>query len=244
MNDWFKKWFSSDEYLSVYSHRNIKDAENLLNLVLDNTSVPSNAKVLDAACGAGRHSLILSRKGYNVTAFDLSRNLLTIGRENSINQNLTVDFLCADIRNICFRGAFHLVLNMFTSFGYFESDDENFLFFKNVRKLLKNDGFLVLDYFNDSYLRNNLVNRTSKLIEGKRILERRKLVGDFVIKDIEIKYDGVTRVFNEKVKLYSYSKLTKYFEEIGLKVFKVFGNYRGEPFSELKSERLIIIFTV
>jgi 2-polyprenyl-3-methyl-5-hydroxy-6-metoxy-1,4-benzoquinol methylase len=244
MSDWFKKWFSSDEYLSVYSHRNIEDAENLLTLVLDNVSIPENAKVLDAACGAGRHSLILAEKGYAVTAFDLSRNLLKIGQENSESQGLSVNFLCADIRNICLRGAFDLVLNMFTSFGYFESDDENFNFFKNVKKMLKNDCYLVLDYLNSSYLMNNLVSENISRIEGKQILERRNLVDGFVIKDIEIKYNGITRVFKEKVKLYSYKKLIMNFKEMGFNVFKVFGNYNGEPFSELKSERLIIIFTL
>ena len=244
MSDWFKKWFSSDEYLSVYSHRNIEDADNLLNLILDNIIIPSNAKILDAACGAGRHSLILAGQGYDVTAFDLSRNLLEIGLENSINQGLSVNFLCADIRNICFKGAFDLVLNMFTSFGYFESDEENFLFFKNVKRMMKNDCYLVLDYFNASYLKKNLVKENIKTVEGKRIVEKRQVVNDFVVKDIEIKYNGQTRVFKEKVKLYCYDNLIRQFEKMGLKVFKVFGNYEGESFSELYSERLIIIFSL
>lgn len=244
MSDWFKKWFSSDEYLSVYSHRNIEDAENLLSLILTNVNIPENASILDAACGAGRHSLILSKMGYDVTAFDLSKNLLNIGKENSKNTLVNVDFLCADIRNIYIKKSFNLVLNMFTSFGYFESDIENFLFFNNVKELLKKDGFLVLDYINSTYIRNNLVSESVNILDGKLISEKRKIIDDFVVKDIEIKYHGITKTFNESVKLYSFDKLTKMFEDIGFKIFKVFGNYKGETFSESESERLIIIFTL
>jgi 2-polyprenyl-3-methyl-5-hydroxy-6-metoxy-1,4-benzoquinol methylase len=244
MSDWFKKWFSSDEYLRVYSHRNIEDAENILDLILDNVNIPQNANILDAACGAGRHSIILAGKGYNVTAFDLSRNLLKIGAANSINGNITVDFLCADIRKIHFKKSFNLVLNMFTSFGYFQSDEENFLFFNNVKMMMKEDGFLVLDYINPSYLKENLVTESVKTFDDKSIVEKRKISDDFVVKDIEIKYKDVTKIFNETVKLYNYQNIVKKFEKIGFKIFKVFGNYKGESFSELNSERIIIIFTL
>jgi 2-polyprenyl-3-methyl-5-hydroxy-6-metoxy-1,4-benzoquinol methylase len=244
MSDWFKKWFSSDEYLSVYSHRNTEDAENLLSLILSNVNIPKNAKILDAACGAGRHSLLLSKMGYDVTAFDLSKSLLDIGRENSKNACVNVDFLCADIRNICFSRSFNLVLNMFTSFGYFESDVENFLFFNNVKQLLKKDGFLVLDYINSTYLRKNLVSKSVTKLDGKVIQEKRKIIDDFVVKEIEIKYQGITKVFTETVKLYNIDKLTQMFEKMGFKIFKVFGNYKGGQFSESESDRLIIIFTL
>lgn len=244
MNDWFKKWFSSDEYLSLYSHRNIEDAENLLSLILSNVNIPEKAKVLDAACGAGRHSIILSKLGYDVTAFDLSKNLLNIGKENSKYALTDVDFLCADIRGIYFRRSFDLVLNMFTSFGYFESDVENFHFFNNAKKFLKKGGFLVLDYINSAYLHNNLVSESITKLDGKVIREKRKILDDFVVKEIEIIYEGCTKVFNESVKLYSFDKLIQMFEDIGFRTYKIFGDYNGGTFSESESERLIIIFTL
>lgn len=242
MKDWFKKWFASDEYLSVYSHRNQLDAEDIINLILRNISVDYGSSVLDAACGAGRHSIFLANKGFKVTAFDLSKNLLRIGKTNAQNLNADVDFLCGDIRDIFFTRSFHLVLNMFTSFGYFDTDKENFSFFKNAKKFIVEDGYLVLDYINANFLKNNLVEESEKIINGRTIIEKRRIQEDKVIKNIEIRNNGETKSFIESVKLYDYEILENNFVKLGYKVHEVFGNYKGDIFDNNSSDRLIIIF--
>lgn len=242
MRDWFKKWFSSDEYLRVYAHRNKKDAENLINLILKNVSIPHNAKILDAACGAGRHSILLSQMGYNVTAFDLSKSLLKIGMQNCCELKTDVKFVCADIRNAHFKSHFNLVLNMFTSFGYFQTDSENFRFFVNARSFLSEGGFIVVDYFNKEFLTRNLISETKKVINKNTIIERREIKNGFVIKDILIRKDGEEKLFHEMVKLYSYEDIMSKFIQFGYRPTKIFGDYDGNEFAKDSSERLIVIF--
>lgn len=242
MTEWFKKWFSSDEYLTVYSHRNERDAENLIKLILNYTNLPKKARILDAACGAGRHSLLLAQKGFKVTAFDLSRNLLRIGKQNSTELEIDVDFICSDLRKTFFRTRFSLIMNMFTSFGYFKDDADNFAFFKNAIDFLDKDGFVVLDYLNKSNLENNLIPYSMKKMNEKTFIETRRIENSFVIKEIEIKQNGHTKTFTESVKLYENEELLTNFQNLGYIPVEIFGSYMGDEFDKEESERTIIIF--
>ncbi len=242
MNDWFKKWFSSNEYLTVYSHRNEDDAENIINLILKELKLKENTRILDAACGAGRHSIILAERGFNVTAFDLSRNLLKIGQQNANELNVDIRFVCSDIRYVAFKSVFDLVLNMFTSFGYFENDYENFLFYKNARSFLNDNGVVVLDYLNENCVRKNLVPESRKRINGKEIVETRRIENDRIIKSISITSESASHEYFEAVKLYSKDKIVRSFKELGYVPVYEAGDYFGNSFKSNESERLIIFF--
>ena len=124
-SDWFKDWFNTSEYLNVYKHRNEEDAEFHIQLILDNVPLDPEAEILDMACGAGRHSIILARKKFNVTGVDLSENLLSVAKQTAENENLKINFIQSDIRSFKTQKKFDLVLNLFTSFGYFETDEES-----------------------------------------------------------------------------------------------------------------------
>ncbi|MBU1677347.1 MAG: class I SAM-dependent methyltransferase [Bacteroidetes bacterium] len=240
MKKWYKTWFSSDEYLNVYNHRDSQDAENIINLILTQIPLPQNAVILDAACGAGRHAIILSKLGYKVIAFDLSTNLLKIGQKNSVEHQENVHFFCSDIRQTYIKKKVDLITNLFTSFGYFENDDENFIFFHNSKSLLKKDGFVVFDYFNSNHVKNNLIENTERVINSKRIIEERRIEDNFVIKKIVIEENGNNSEFYERVKLYDSEFLIKKFSEIGFTIEKSFGNYNGAEFNQNKSKRMVL----
>ena len=155
IKEWYKDWFSSKDYLDVYRHRNSEDTERLVNLILSKVALNPNAKVLDAACGAGRHAIKFAEKGFKVTAFDLSKTLLQIGIDEAGSRNVSIDFQNSDIRTFSSNLKFDLVLSLFTSFGYFESDDENFIFPQNAYYMLNNNGYYILDYFNNNYVYYN-----------------------------------------------------------------------------------------
>jgi SAM-dependent methyltransferase len=240
MTEWFKKWFSSDEYLSVYSHRNEKDALSIINLILNQFPNKDRLNILDAACGAGRHSILLSELGHNLTAFDLSKTLLRIGFTNSKELNVNINFICSDIREIKLNSSFDLVLNMFTSFGYFDSDYENFLFYQNIRDSLKDDGLIVFDYFNSVFIEENLIPSSTKTVDGKFITEHRRIENKKVIKEISINNDGKISNFCESVKLYNKSELFTKFSSLGYQIENIYGSYDGKPFDEKTSERVIL----
>lgn len=242
MKNWYKDWFSSELYLSVYSHRNDEDAEKLCRLILSTANLKSGAKILDAACGAGRHSNHFSKLGFDVTGFDLSRTLLNVAVQSARDNNLNTKFFCSDIRNVPLKCSFNLIVNLFTSFGYFENDEENFSFVNQAYLSLDNDGYYILDYLNEKTLRKNLVAQSEKEIGGSRIIEKREICENRVVKEINVLGKEETLKFFESVRLYSYEEIAGKAKTIGFNVHKIYGDYLGGEFDENSSNRLIIVF--
>jgi len=242
MENWFKEWFSSEEYLDVYQHRNDDDAAKFLELILDQCNLSFDNSVLDAACGAGRHSILLASKGYNVVGFDLSKTLLLKAKETAKLKLTKTNFVRADLRNVWFNKKFDLVLNLFTSFGYFDNDEENFEFIRTAYSLLNKNGIYVLDYFNKNYLVNNLTSESERNLNGKKIIERRKIVNNRIIKEILIADKNKENRFVESVRLYSKNEIISEFSRIGFNLIKTFGDYEGNSFDENTSTRIILFF--
>ncbi len=242
MKDWFKDWFASDLYLAVYKHRDEADAYQLCNLILNSTKISKGSFILDAACGGGRHANYFSSCGFNVTGFDLSKTLLNVALKQAREQNLNTKFFCSDLRNVVLMKKFDLVTNLFTSFGYFENDKENFAFISSAFALLNNDGFYVLDYLNPSYIEKNLIEESSRKIDGAEIVERRMIRNRRVEKEITIRKNDIEKRFLESVSLYSKEFLVSKICEIGFNLFDCFGDYPGNTYSEDNSQRMILIF--
>ncbi|MBK7868718.1 MAG: class I SAM-dependent methyltransferase [Ignavibacteriales bacterium] len=139
---WFQNWFDSEHYLKLYHGRDISEAEKLAKLICKCTGINASSRVLDLGCGAGRHSIIFSKLGFQVTGYDLSRHLLLEAKSNAIKQQTRISLVRGDIRNLPFKSEFDLVLNIFTSWGYFESDLENITVLKNAVSLKKDGDFL------------------------------------------------------------------------------------------------------
>ncbi len=241
MGDWYKDWFASDDYLNVYSHRDENEAKKFLSFILERLNLASGSTVVDAACGAGRHANILNSFGFNVIAFDLSKTLLRKALEN-YGQKERLLFYRGDIRFPAIKKGINGIFNLFTSFGYFDTDHENFLFPQKVYELLTPDGFYVLDFLNSNYVSRNLVDKSEKVVNGKKIIETRKIVNGRVIKEISLISDANVEKYIESVRLYSFDEIKRNFEMIGYKSVDVFGSYSGDKFDLNLSKRLIVIF--
>ncbi|MBU0473029.1 MAG: class I SAM-dependent methyltransferase [Bacteroidetes bacterium] len=242
MKEWYKDWFDSDFYLKVYSHRDKSDAEKLLKLILNNISLPPNANILDAACGNGRHSNNFSQLGYNVVGFDLSKSLLKVAQKNKLINNSKINYLCSDIRLIPLKTSFDLILNLFTSFGYFESDEDNFSLVKFASTHLSENGYFILDYLNPNYVINNLVKSSQKNINNMKIIENRKIINNRVEKEIVISDSKNKHRFLESVRLYSLNEILSVFTKYGFNIVETFGDYSENIYNKDESERMIIIF--
>ncbi|OGU69810.1 MAG: hypothetical protein A2499_07360 [Stygiobacter sp. RIFOXYC12_FULL_38_8] len=242
MKEWYKDWFSSELYLSVYSHRNDEEAVQLCRLILSSTQIKDGAKILDAACGAGRHSNYFSFLGFDVAGFDLSKTLLNVAVNSAKDKTLPANFFCSDIRNVPLKSKFELIVNLFTSFGYFETDKENFSFIQQAYSLLELGGYYVLDYLNEKTLRENLVPQSEKMINNGKIVERREIQSNRVVKEINV-FSGDQEIkFHESVRLYSRDEILKEAKSIGFRVVSLFGDYTGTIFDENISNRLIAVF--
>lgn len=241
MTEWFEDWFNSKEYLDVYQHRNEADAKLLFGLINKHIQIPKGANVLDLACGPGRHSILFARKGFRVTGIDLSDNLLKVAESAARKEKLEIRFIKADLRHIQLNEQFDLVINLFTSFGFFDNDEDNFSIFRTASDLLKPGGYFAFDFLNSSFIENNLVRESREDKPHEKIIQKRRIEEDRVIKDIVIHYNGTVKTFYESVKLYRWEELHKAIYDNGLAIKKTFGDFTGNDFVEATSPRIIII---
>jgi SAM-dependent methyltransferase len=232
--DWFEEWFGED-YLRIYQHRDESEAERAIDLIA--THVPSREihAVLDLACGAGRHSKPLCERWWTV-GLDLSAALLRVARRDAPD----APYVRADMRDLPFAAeSFDLVVNLFTSFGYFEDDREHARVLACVHEALKPGGTLVIDFLNASQVRRNLVPYDERVENGITIEQSRIISPDdrFVEKTIRLRERG--REYVERVRLLSAGDLERMLEVTGFEVIHCFGDYTGAHWSETSPRTIL-----
>ena len=223
MTEWFEQWFG-EEYHALYPHRDDEDARRAVALIRRVVGWKAGDRVLDLACGPGRHAAELERLGARVVGFDLSRAMLRRARER-----VRATLVRGDMRALPFRDhSFSLAVNLFTSFGYFLDDSEHRLVVRQVAAALAAGGHFVLDYLNAEQVRRT-IEQTGNGERRNDTRVTRRIGGDgrFVIKEIELRDEG--RAFQERVRLYAADELASLFTEAGLRVEARFGDYGGGP---------------
>jgi SAM-dependent methyltransferase len=227
VTEWFEQWFG-EEYLRLYPHRDDADAEAVIGLIARTVGVAGKA-VLDLACGPGRHAAQLVEQGGHVVGLDLSLPLL--GRAHARTRG-QVHLVRADMRSLPFRpGAFDLIVNLFTSFGYFGDDAQHEMVLRGAATLLQPGGVFVIDYLNADAVRAQLVPHEECVVGSQRVgIERRITTnGRHVVKEMRLLDDG--RSFQERVRLFSAADLERLLMNVGLTVCFRFGDYDGSPAS-------------
>jgi len=236
--EWYKTWFGND-YLTVYAHRDDDEARKVINLIMQYVCLEQKHRILDLCCGQGRHALYLADLGYQVVGIDLSSALLEIAKFRR-TKNQPAYFIQADMRFLPTKNSFDLLLNLFTSFGYFETDQENEAVFSQFHQALKPGGYFVFDYFNKSHVIHHLVPYHKEQIENVQVEQERFIEGSRVKKIITLHREDSRSVFHESVKMYSPDQLLKMMKKAHLQVLQVFGSYNGEALKE-DSQRFITI---
>ncbi len=225
MTDWFEQWFG-EEYHALYPHRDTEDAQRAVALVQRVAPWRPGERVLDLACGAGRHAAELERAGAQVVGFDLSPAMLR--RAHTLS---AAPLVRGDMRALPFRsGSFAVVVNLFTSFGYFRDDGEHRLVMRQVAEVLAPGGRLVLDYLNAEQVRRTLRRDSEEVSDGAsaaRVLRRFSEEGRYVLKEIELRAEN--RSFQERVRLFTAADLADLLEDAGLRVTARYGDYDGRP---------------
>jgi len=236
--EWFERSFRED-YVLVYQHRDDASADAEIANLLNRLPIARSGRVLDLCCGSGRHSRALARRGYEVVGVDLSPILLELAEEQNTFPNLR--FFRYDMREIPFSDEFDIVVNLFTSFGYFSVDEENARVIHKMAQALKRGGEAVIDYLNPAYVKDNLVPRSSKEVSGLLIEEERWLEGGFVKKRIVVNdaEQAEPRTYLEQVRLFSPEEMKRMLEEAGFGQIRMFGDYSFGPYEEQVSPRMI-----
>lgn len=250
-NTWYKQWFNTQQYLDLYRHRDDSDAKKIVSLLFDHISLQKGAQCLDLACGNGRHSIYFAKRGLSVTGLDLSPYLINQAEKRLAKEyrkyRSNLRFVIGDMKHIGFSGRFDLVVNLFSSFGYFETDRENFMVINGISRSLKEGGYFLFDFLNKGHLSRNLVPYNHKLLGDTAYVQIRHFENSFVIKNIFIIQNSRTgkppkiHQYFEKIKLYSLTDFKKIFSGNRLNILKIFGDYSGKPYNKERSERLIIL---
>jgi SAM-dependent methyltransferase len=177
-SEWFERWFG-EEYIALYPHRNAAEAERVVSLIENTISPAKPGRVLDLACGAGRHSRALCTRWWT-TGLDLSEVLLRLAKREGVPAAL----VRGDMRVLPFRDqSFDLVVNLFTSFGYFADDESHLHVVREVSRVTVSGGSFVLDFLNTSQLKDALVPYDERRIGNQFVEQRREISEDgrFVI---------------------------------------------------------------
>lgn len=237
---WFVAAFEGD-YLERYAHRSAEAAAREAPFLVQALQAAPGAKVLDLCCGGGRHSKELARAGLRVTGVDLSPALL----RKACCEYREPHFLRADMRRLPFEdGAFDGVVNLFTSFGYFESDAENEAALREAVRVLRPGCRLVLDFFNLKPTLAKLVAQTESLMGRTQVVEQRGYdpVRKRLEKAITLRaFDGCSKRLTESVRAYAPEELEKLFEAAGLRIIARFGDMTGAAFDSEASPRCITV---
>jgi len=242
---WYETWFNHPLYLEVYSHRDQEEAARCIRTILSVSGLelkdPASISVLDIACGAGRHALELARLGYCVTGNDLSPFLLEEARKEAVNCRLQLELTCCDMRHIQGNELFDLVVQLFTSFGYFDLKEDDRMVLSKVYSALKNGGWYVLDLINPVHLAGNLAPETRRTVGNLKLLEQRAFHEDKITKTITITPPvGEKLTFSETVRLYMREEIYALLQDEGFSVTGIMGSYHGDPFTDNDSPRMLI----
>jgi len=235
---WFASWFDTKYYHILYKDRDYNEAQVFMDNLTHYLNLPEEAKILDLACGKGRHSVYLNSLGYEVTGADLSENSII---EASKSENEKLHFKVHDMRDVC-DSKYDAIFNLFTSFGYFESDDDNLITLKAIKHRLNEYGFACIDFMNVDFVIENLVPEEVKTIENIDFHIKRYVKDNHIYKEIDFEDNGEKFHYTEKVQALRLADFERMMEEAEIYLLDIFGNYKLQPFYKNKSERLIMIF--
>lgn len=228
-------WFNSDYYHILYKNRDKKEAEFFINNLIKKLKIKKNSKILDLACGVGRHSFYLNKKGMNVIGIDNSENNIKKAKkfENKFlkfkKKEMTEDY----------GQEFDFIFNLFTSFGYI-NEKHNLNTFKSINNSLINHGILVIDYLNVFKLKEELVEKETKKIGNIIFNIKRSFKDNFIVKKIKIKDNNKIFYFEERVMELTKNDFQDYLKKFNFEILDVYGNYNLEKYHK-NSERLIMI---
>jgi SAM-dependent methyltransferase len=235
---WYTSWFNTPFYHILYKDRDYKEAGAFMKRLTALLQLKKGATILDLACGKGRHSKFLNTLGYDVTGVDLSPESIAYAKQF---ENDTLSFKEHDMCMPLVEN-FDAVFNLFTSFGYFETENDNVRTIKAIKEELNPGGYGVIDFLNVYYVEKHLVKNEIKIVDGITFNIERKIVDNYILKHISFTQNGTDYNFTEKVKALTIEDFKNYFKKTGVTLHHSFGDYDLSRYDKETSQRLILIF--
>ncbi|HPF67011.1 MAG TPA: class I SAM-dependent methyltransferase [Flavobacteriales bacterium] len=211
---WYTDWFGTRYYKLLYRHRNEEDAKPWVDAILHRTALGRGHRVLDLACGRGRHAHWFNEAGLQVTGVDISEESIEEARRAVPGAT----FLVHDIRTPVPSSEFDLAVCLFTSIGYFDDSADDQRVLASAASALKAGGAFVLDLMNPHHVRKNLVPFEELYLDGVRFRIERSYVDGVVVKRIQVEENGAVFEFQERVRTISPAEVLNMLDAVGLEV--------------------------
>jgi SAM-dependent methyltransferase len=236
--EWFAAWFDTEHYHKLYAHRSDAEAARLIDALVGRGRLSAPSQLLDLGCGAGRHSRYLASKGFDVTGLDLSEESLRTAR---LAESATLRFVRQDMRAPFGVSRFDHVVNLFTSFGYFDDIEDHLTVVQNIASSLRPGGTVVIDYLNVLEAERHLVPFEETVRDGVTYRISRWADGRHIFKRIAIHDRAAAPVaFVERVAKLGLDDFRFMFALCGLTIDETYGDYTLSPFDPVASPRLIV----
>jgi SAM-dependent methyltransferase len=242
---WYVDFFRGD-YLNVYGHMFTEArAEKESDFVAGALELKTGESVLDLCCGQGRHSVQLAKRGLLVTGLDLNAEYLELAKAAASASKVTLETVAADMRQIPFENRFDAIVNMYSSFGYLESEAADLRVLESAARALKAGGRLLLDLLNREWAIDNYIqNDWHTGADGTLYVERRDLdlaTSRMHVHFIVVDPKGSRREsIGHMIRLYTLTEMTRLLERVGFRVTSVVGGFDGEPYA-IGTRRMIIV---
>lgn len=231
-------WFGSFYYDVLYEERDETEARLFLDKLLHHLQPPADATMLDVACGKGRHARYLAEQGYLVVGLDISDANIRVAKQFEHDR---LHFYRHDMRCVFRARFFDYVFNFFTSFGYFEHETDNIITLRSFAEALKTGGTVVIDFLNPQPLFQQLPMHEQKMKRGIFFDIYKYFQDGYIYKRITVKEKNIIQTYLERVQAIDLSMFEHYFQQAGLAIEEVFGDYLLQPFDRYRSDRMIIV---
>lgn len=235
-----KEWYKKIWTLDIQNQSWVEDTKRQVDFIVEKLCLNGGEKILDLACGFGRHSLELARRGFSVTGVDITKDYINYASKCAAEENLDARFVLSDIRLVDFNNEYDVVLNMADgAIGYLENDDENMKIFDVVSRALKIGGKHFMDIMNADYADSHFPCKLWD--EGEHGLTLSKfewnkqtrimLYGqlDFAYGE-ELQKPVIER--GNPTRLYSQSEIREIMTSHGMDIKGVWADFNGSTFSE------------
>ncbi len=235
--EWFENWFNTPYYHLLYENRNHSEAEFFIENIARYLGLKKGQRILDLPCGKGRHARILHRRGLDVTGVDLSKRNIEAAKRF---ENPNLRFFVHDMRKPLAE-QYDVVLNLFTSFGYFKSERDNQKAFGNLVQAVATGGTLLIDFINVEKLRANVVAHEVVQRGDLTFHLTRRIEEGFISKAIKFTDRGRRYAYEERVKCLTLTDFKRYLKPTRLRLKALFGSYDLRTFDEKTSDRLLLL---
>ncbi|HEU5227596.1 MAG TPA: methyltransferase domain-containing protein [Ktedonobacteraceae bacterium] len=240
---WYQAFFGED-YLRIYlpflpPDRTVREIKGIIKLL----KLPTGKAILDLCCGYGRHAIPLAQQGYQITGLDLSAPFIQRAQEKSEAQGVKANWIEGDMRTIPFENEFDAVINIFTSFGYFEDENEDMTVLQQVHKALKPGGLFLLETIHQPrVIRAFTPHGIIRYEDGLLVLEERKIDLRASRNDVRITMfypDGRRAEHFQSIRIYTLTELVRMLTAVGLAVEGYYGDLEGNALT--LDSRLVVL---